>query len=272
MPQDKRKGHSDPAFPTSHELARNQFNAAAMHYATSAPHQLSDSLDIVRKWVAGNRYLNALDIATGPGFTAFAIAPYCQEVIASDISTAMLEQAAAGATQRQLNNIQTELADATALPFPNATFHLVTCRTAPHHFKDIPAFVSEVSRTLKSGGTFILVDTTTVEAPEPRAWHHNVELARDPSHAKALTPNEWTDALQLARFAIADTAITRVDLTFRDWVARSNTPGHVVHALEQDFANATPETRNLFNITTIDNGSDLRFSWPVFAALTRKPD
>ena len=264
-----RPGQSAP--PTVHQLARDQFDATAQHYATSVPHQHGDSLAIVRKWVAGNRYNTALDIATGPGFTAFAIAPYCRKVIASDISTAMLEQAKASATQRRLTNIETAYADATDLPFPDATFQLVTCRTAPHHFNDIPAFIKEVSRTLTPSGTFILVDTTTVEDPEPRAWHHEVELARDPSHARALTPDEWTTALQQGGFTVTDSALTRVNMTFRDWVARSNTPDHVVRDLEREFANVTPQSRRYFKVTPIDSASDFSFAWPVFAALARKP-
>ena len=256
---------------TAHQLARDQFDATAQHYATSTPHQHGDSLAIVRKWVAGNRYDSALDIATGPGFTAFAIAPYCNTVIASDISTAMLNQAKASATGRQLTNIETRFADATALPFPDATFQLITCRTAPHHFNDIPKFINEVSRTLIPGGTFILVDTTTVEDKEPRAWHHNVELARDPSHAKALTPDEWNAALQQGGFTVADTAFTRVNMTFRDWVNRSNTPDDVVRQLEQEFANATFQVRNHFKVSPINNTADFTFSWPVFAGFARKP-
>ena len=256
---------------TAHQLARDQFDATAQHYAASAPHQHSDSLAVVRKWVAGNRYENALDIATGPGFTAFAIAPYCRNVIASDISTAMLDQVETSATERQLNNIETQFADATDLPFQDATFQLITCRTAPHHFNDIPTFIEEVSRTLIPGGTFILVDTATVEDSDARAWHHKVELARDPSHAKALTSDEWTAALQQGGFAVADTALTRVNMTFRDWVIRSDTPDDVVRQLEQDFVNATSQVRNHFKVTPINDTSDFAFSWPVFAGLARKP-
>ena len=270
MLQTECNDNPDSTPSTTHQLARNQFDAAAQHYANSVPHQHSDSLDIVRKWVAGNRYETALDIATGPGFTAFAIAPYCNKVIASDISEAMLDQVKVGATQRLLTNIETQFSDATTLPFSDDVFALVTCRTAPHHFNDIPAFINEAARTLVTGGTFILIDTSTVDDPEPRDWHHKVELARDPSHARALTPDEWTNALQRARFTVADSALTRVNMTFRDWVKRSNTPGDVVQALEQDFANATNKTRKLFNLAPIDNATDFSFSWPVFAALARK--
>lgn len=254
-----------------HELARAQFETTAVNYAASVPHATSDSLAIVRKWTAGSRYDSALDIATGPGFTAFAIAPYCNSVFASDISPAMLKQVDTGAAERQLTNIDTAIADATNLRFEDARFQLITCRTAPHHFNDISRFVGEVYRTLSPGGKFILVDTTTAEDEEPRAWHHHVESLRDPSHVKALTASEWVAALRSGGFQVADSTLTRVDMTFRLWVARSRTPAGVVAELESAFATASDAAKACFKIARIRDGKDFRFSWPVFSANTRKP-
>ena len=261
---------NDTNLPAGHGLARAQFDATALHYAASVPHATSDSLAVVRKWTAGSRYSSALDIATGPGFTAFAIAPYCNSVIASDISLAMLEQVDSGKVERQLTNIETAIADATDLPFANARFQLVTCRTAPHHFNNMPRFISEVYRTLTPGGKFILVDTTTPEEEEPRDWHHRVESMRDTSHIKALTPAEWTAALQAGGFQVTDSTVTRVDMTFRHWVERSSTPADVVAELERAFATASDAAVTRFKIARIRDGDDFRFSWPVFAANARK--
>lgn len=253
-----------------HELARSQFGAAASNYAASVPHATSDSLGIVRKWVAGARYASALDIATGPGFTAFAIAPYCRSVIASDISPQMLKQTEMGAAERRLTNIETAIADATDLQFPESRFDLVTCRTAPHHFNDVPAFIAEVHRALAPAGKLIVVDTCAPEDDVAREWHHRVELARDPSHIRALSPTEWVSALSDGGFRVADTAFTRVDMTFRQWVARSNTPPDVVAGLERDFATAPDDVKRCFRIEGVDGGGDYSFSWHVFSTLSRK--
>lgn len=254
-----------------HDLAREQFDAAASNYAASVAHATSDSLAVVRRWVAGSRYESGLDIATGPGFTAFAIAPYCRTVIASDISPQMLEEARLGAVERQLTNISTTIADATQLPFRDSQFQLVTCRTAPHHFSDVPSFIADVRRALAPAGKFIVVDTCAPEDRAARAWHHRVELARDPSHVRALTPTEWVSVLGDGGFQVIDTASTRVDMTFRHWVERSNTPSDVVEGLERDFATVSADIKRCFRIEEIDGGSDFRFSWSVFSVLARKP-
>lgn len=254
-----------------HEVARAQFGAAASNYAASVPHATSDSLSVVRRWVAGARYDSALDIATGPGFTAFAIAPYCRAVTASDISPEMLEQTRMGAVERQLTNISTAIADATQLPFRDAEFQLITCRTAPHHFSDVAAFIAEARRALAPAGKFIVVDTCAPEFGPAREWHHRVELARDPSHVRALTPTEWVSALGDGGFQVVDTASTRVDMTFRHWVERSNTPSDVVEWLEREFATASDEIKRCFRIEEIDGGNDFGFSWSVFSVLSIKP-
>ena len=268
--RDSQPCQSAPA-SSAHESARAQFSRTAAQYAASVPHATSDSLGVVRRWVSGSRYDTALDIATGPGFTAFAVAPYCQAVVASDISQAMLERVVYGASERHLTNITTAIADATSLPFPDESIDLATCRTAPHHFQDIVAFISETYRILRPGGIFVLVDTTTFADPELRDWHHRVELARDPSHVRALTPEEWESALGAGGFEVVETASTRVEMTFRDWVARSKTPGDVVSELERDFNGASDGVRDAFRLSAISDGTDWAWSWPVFAGKARKP-
>ena len=50
----------------------------------------------------------------------------------------------------------------------------MTCRIAPHHFADVPAFVAEVVRVLRPGGTFGLVDNISPDEPKAAALHNRV--------------------------------------------------------------------------------------------------
>ena len=66
-----------------------------------------------------------------------------------------------------ITNVTWTEAPAEALPFPDATFCLVTCRIAPHHFLDLAQFLRETTRVLKPGGHLVLVDTTVPDdSPE----------------------------------------------------------------------------------------------------------
>src|SRR5256885_14416691 len=139
-------------------LVQQQFGAHAAAYATSSVRARGASLGRLVELVRPQPSWQALDVATGAGHTAAAFAPHVARVIASDLTEEMLQEAAKLAKAKGLANMETARADAEALPFEDARFDLVTCRIAPHHFPDIPSFVAEVWRTLKSGGTFALVD------------------------------------------------------------------------------------------------------------------
>ena len=138
-------------------------------------------------------------MATGAGHTALAFAPLVDRVVASDITDEMLAQTAKLAAARQLKNVETAHAEAGELAFAEASFDLVTCRLAAHHFPDPTAFVAAAWRVLKPGGTFALVDNvgpdaarmpaaTPAEIRDADTLYNTYEELRDPSHARALGP------------------------------------------------------------------------------------
>src|SRR5215470_294419 len=145
-------------------LVQQQFGAHAAAYATSTVHAKGASLGRLVELVEPQPAWQALDVATGAGHTAAAIAPHVARVIASDLTEEMLREAAKLAAAKGFANMETARADAEALPFEDQRFDLVTCRIAAHHFPDVPTFVGEVWRTLKAGGTFALVDNIAPDA------------------------------------------------------------------------------------------------------------
>ena len=243
--------------------AQEQFNRQAANYAVSVPHSRGDSLRILTEWASFVRYELGLDIATGPGFTAFAIAEFCDVVIASDIADGMLKQARGIATERGLSNVRFEAIDAHDVPYSDESIDLVTCRTAPHHFHDIRKFLSEVHRVLSRKGVFLLCDTTTSEDVKLAEWHQRVEALRDPSHVAAPSPSEWGTLIADAGFEITHSTPTQVEMTFWDWVKRSGSPDDVVKGLHLDFANASDAVKTEYGISSIDV-DDFEFHWPVF--------
>ena len=243
--------------------AGEQFHRQAAKYTVSEAHSSGESLRILTAWASLDRYALGLDIATGPGFTAFAVAEFCDTVVASDIAQGMLDQAGRIAAERRITNVRFERIDAGEIPYPDASIDLVTCRTAPHHFQDIGRFLSEVHRVLRPGGVFLLCDTTTSEDPDVAAWHHRVEVARDPTHATAQTPSEWRRYVSHTGFDITHDAATRVDMTLREWVDRSGTHASASAGLHRDFAAAPENVKSEFGICRSGN-DDFAFYWPVF--------
>jgi ubiquinone/menaquinone biosynthesis C-methylase UbiE len=122
-----------------------------------------------------------LDVATGAGHTGLFLASLGHDVTLADIALPMLERAARTAAERGLT-VQTRQHSAEQLPYPDATFDLVTCRVAAHHFSSPPDFVRESARVLRRGGWFLLIDGTVEDGqPEAEAWAHEIEKLRAPA-------------------------------------------------------------------------------------------
>ena len=85
--------------PSGGTLAQQMFGPQAGVYAQSKVHISDDSLESVQKLTASEfrrattPYRWTVDIGTGAGFTAFAMADVSDRVVASDITQPMLRQA-----------------------------------------------------------------------------------------------------------------------------------------------------------------------------------
>jgi ubiquinone/menaquinone biosynthesis C-methylase UbiE len=248
--------------------AQQMFGSQAPAYAVSQVHVSDDRLDGIARLASTGPYNWTVDLGTGAGFTAFAVAGRSQRVVASDLTRPMLEQARRIGGERQLDNVLTCQNAAEHLPFADDSLDLVTCRAAGHHFTDLPAAFSEIHRALRPGGALVMVDTVAPEDDATAAWLNDVELRRDFSHV-----NDWKASA--IRHLVADRGLeiaeqedARVFLTFNDWVKRTATAADEVAALRRDFLSATPEITAAFDIRPTEAG-DIDFSFPclIFRAV-----
>jgi ubiquinone/menaquinone biosynthesis C-methylase UbiE len=96
--------------------------------------------------------MKVLDLASGTGEPAITIASRIGpqgHVTALDLSPELLAIATDRARQRGLTNILTQQADAHNLPFPSASFDLVTSRFGIMFFEDAVSALCEAYRVLK---------------------------------------------------------------------------------------------------------------------------
>ena len=201
-------------------LVQSQFGANAERYATSRVHAEGESLSRLVEAVQPRANWEAIDIATGPGHTALAFAPKVKHIIASDVTPEMLKVARGLAEKRGLTNVSFAEMPAEKLPFPDASFDLVTCRTAPHHFADVPAFVAEVARVLRPGGVFGLVDNISPDEPKAARLHNEFEKLRDPSHGRCLSESEWLDLITRAGLTVRHREILTKNIELEGWAGR----------------------------------------------------
>jgi ubiquinone/menaquinone biosynthesis C-methylase UbiE len=112
------------------------------------------------------------------------------------------------------------------MPFRDAGFDVVACRTAAHHFDDVQGAVSEMARV--SAGLVLVADTlNTGEAAE------EAERLRDPSHVRTSTEPEWRELIEGAGLELAEVRLVRNTFDFADWLARTGCEGEVADRVRE---------------------------------------
>lgn len=238
--------------------SREQFDRQAAHYDEQWAAWNRESLHWMLERAALPADLRVLDVATGSGYTAAGFAPLVRAVVGLDVSPGMLAQARAKAPP----NARFEEGSAEALPFPDASFDLVTCRIAPHHFASVPAFLRESRRVLVPGGRLLIADTTVPDdAPDVAAWQNHVECLRDPSHQRNHSPLAWRAMVQAAGFAVEELALrgSPIDMTLENWLTKAGCKGDHAEQVRDLFRTAPPAAREAFRIEQRD--ADFGFAW-----------
>ena len=112
----------------------------------------------------------ALDLACGTGDIAFAVADRGARATGLDITHRMLQLArlrAGGSSRGGVAGFVT--GDMTRLPFPSATFDLVTTGYGLRNVPDLDAALAEIARVLKPGGRLLSLDFNRPESAMVRS-------------------------------------------------------------------------------------------------------
>ena len=256
--------------PHQAKAAQQQFSRQSEYYAGSHQHRAGEGLEIVREFVAKSPGGILLDVGTGTGFTALGVRDLVTQVIATDISVGMLNEASKIFLEQQSRNISIAYAEAESLPFASDSVDVVTSRQAAHHFYDLEVAIHESTRVLKQGGVMIITDPLAPDDSSVDEWMNDVEVRRDPTHVRDRTMREWLALLGTAGLVLEDHAITKVYLEFDDWVQRSATVQSEIDTLRQDFTEALPDVVKAFNVRQ-EYGS-ITFHWDVLTIRAVKKD
>jgi ubiquinone/menaquinone biosynthesis C-methylase UbiE len=251
------------------ERVRAQYGAAGDAYVRSPGHAGGDDLRRMIEAAQAQPGDRALDIATGGGHVAKGLAPLVAEVVASDLTPQMLVTAERFITGEGFTNVRFQQADAEDLPFADASFDIVTCRIAPHHFPNPERFVSESARVLRPGGRFLLIDST-VPAGEIGVRYNRFELVRDPSHVRSLTTDEWTALIEQSGLTLESVEHFTKRHIFRDWAARARVPDDQMRQLASLLLDGGPEMAKAFRVER-DGDELIAFTDEKTLFVARKP-
>jgi ubiquinone/menaquinone biosynthesis C-methylase UbiE len=136
-----------------------------------------------------------LDVACGAAHAAEQVATHVRQVVGVDLTPALLEAGADRLRKAGIENVLLQEGNAADLPFVDASFDLVMCRGALHHFPRPAQAVAEMARVCRRGGRVVVSDMVAPSADVREAFD---ELHRclDPSHAGVLLEGELTELLR----------------------------------------------------------------------------
>ena len=219
---------------------QEQFGAIAAAYVSSPGHAGGEDLERLVTWGRALAPARVLDLATGGGHTALALAGVARRVTAYDVTEPMLQAARGFLRERGAGGLTFVAGDVEALPFRDGTFDLVTCRIAAHHFADVAAAVREVRRVLRPGGSFLLQDILGHDDGAAAAFVTEVERRRDHSHVRAYRAVEWKAFLRAAGLTVIDSAVIAKGRPWEEWTARTRMTPEARRDLDA-FVRAAPE-------------------------------
>jgi ubiquinone/menaquinone biosynthesis C-methylase UbiE len=247
--------------PSHRDLILDQFTRQATPFSTAKAIASEDALRLLVEFSGAGPDDTVLDVACGGGLVVCAFAPVVRSAEGIDITPAMLDRARALALEKRLTNTTWKQGDVLPLPYPDASFTIVTSRFTFHHFQDPLAVLREMKRVCAPGGRVAVVDTDASADPVKAAEFNRMERLRDPSHVRALPASELRGLFLAA--GLPEPRQTSYEL--RD---------ELENLLDRSFPNPGDDDkiRDLFRLSAADDrlgipvrleGSTIHYAYPV---------
>lgn len=134
-----------------HMQNRNRFGLLAKDYAQHRRNYPDDVYKVIRERLPA-REIDALDVGCGTGIMTYELAAFCRSVVGVDKETEMIAESKAHAP----NNCQFFVSAAEVLPFPNASFDLITVAQAFHWFEH-EKVIKEFHRVIRPDSLIIIL-------------------------------------------------------------------------------------------------------------------
>jgi SAM-dependent methyltransferase len=166
---------------------RARFSATAARVAERAEREVEPVREQLVRLVAPRGDERALDVGTGAGVLALALAPLVRTVVGLDLVPELLEAARRHAPA----NATFVEGDATSLPFDDGYFDLAATRRTLHHMRRPELAIAELARVTAPGGRVVVEDQLAPADPLAAIELDRFERARDPSHTRTLADADF---------------------------------------------------------------------------------
>jgi ubiquinone/menaquinone biosynthesis C-methylase UbiE len=244
----------------------DQFTRQAVPFSQSPSVSNQKALEFIVSCAEAGPDDTVLEVACGPGLLACAFAHVARHVTGIDLTPAMLELARKAQQEQELSNMKWDQGDVTRLPYPDASFSIVSSRFAFHHFEDPLRVLKEKKRVCKPGGRVVVADMTP--APEKADALNAEERLRDPSHVRAMPGKELRELFSKAGLPEPKVDNYRVECELEDLLSRSFPNPGDDDRIRKIFAESIAENTLDLN-TRMENGK-IYYSFPVAVMVATK--
>jgi len=247
--------------PTHQDLILDQFTKQAVPFAAAAGIKDEEALKLVVDFTGAGPNDTVLDVACGPGLVVCAFAQVARHATGIDLTPAMIERARTLQQEKGLTNITWQVGDVLPLPYPNASFSIVTSRFAFHHFPDPQGVLMEMKRVCTLGGKVVVIDVTASPDPEKAAAYNRMEKLRDPSHVRGLPLTELEMLFQETALPTPRKTFYRLEGEVEDLLQRSFPNPGDADKIRQMFVEALDNDGLGIDVRRQDN--KIRFAYPI---------
>jgi SAM-dependent methyltransferase len=190
-------------------------------FRASATHREGPDLDLVVEWCEPGEGVQALDVATGGGHVARRLRDAGCDVVSADPAPGMQATVVAPAEQ---------------LPFADASFDVVACRIAAHHFDDVRVAMTEMARV--SQDRVVVQDNVFLGERVEEA-----EKLRDPTHVRCYSEDEWRELFAGAGLDVEAERMFERAVEVEPWLARVETPADAAARVRELLADRIEDGR-----------------------------
>ncbi len=237
------------------ETLRKEFTHQSESFSRAAVTRMPETLGSLVDLVPSDGEADWLEVASGPGIVARAIAPKVGSVLGVDMTPAMVALATRDVERDGFGNVSFAQGDATALDLADDRFGGAVTRFSLHHIPVPGRVLAEVARVVRPGGFVVVADHVADADSGAAAWHQEIERLRDPSHWACLTPERIVEAGRAAGLELDHEDLIPFEIDFEEWLSRGSGGESAAELVEAQLSRPPAGAERFRLLTTGDERS-----------------
>ena len=210
------------------DAARRSFNQELMSADYPLIHGDDDQVGRLIGFLDPKPGCAYLDLATGNGAVAFALAERCGDahVVGVDIADQAIERNKVMAAKKGYGNLEFRLANGREIDFPAASFDGIACRYAFHHFPNVDGVLADARRVLRPQGGLVIADALK-HPKDDQDFINRFQALKPDGHVRMYEAEDLVTLLRRhgfeaqARFASAITFSRNLTAAYRSLLERT---------------------------------------------------